>query len=116
MGMTESWAERAVSKWCTYCRKDTHNDNECWCTRAAPECSQHGYAPSRPFSPPVLAGMFATIPDEAPGFHDLKLPDLCRDDEHDMPTHLHIPGGKKYVHYCPTCKHKSVAFGVLVTC
>lgn len=22
-------------KWCTYCRADTHNDAECWCTRPA---------------------------------------------------------------------------------
>lgn len=28
--------ERAWNgKWCTYCRADTHNDAECWCTRPA---------------------------------------------------------------------------------
>lgn len=21
------------TKWCTYCRKDNHSDDECWCTR-----------------------------------------------------------------------------------
>lgn len=23
------------NKWCTYCRKNDHNDNECWSTRPA---------------------------------------------------------------------------------
>jgi hypothetical protein len=22
-----------MSKWCSYCSKDTHSDAECWCTR-----------------------------------------------------------------------------------
>lgn len=48
---------------------------------------------------------------EAPGFHDVTPLSMCRHPEHGMPMHLHIPAGKKYVHYCPSCGHKSVAFG-----
>lgn len=25
-----------LAKWCTHCRADTHNDEECWSTRAIP--------------------------------------------------------------------------------
>jgi hypothetical protein len=51
---------------------------------------------------------------DAPGFHAIDLARLCRDPEHGIPLELHVPDGKKYVHYCPSCGHKSVAFGRMV--
>ena len=104
-----------MAKWCNYCRKADHTDDECWCTRAIPAGAQYGYARPASYPPSVKAGKFATIPDEAPGFHDVNLPLHCKDSEHNFPTHLHIPGGKKYVHYCPSCRAKSVRFGLEVT-
>jgi hypothetical protein len=28
-----------AGKWCTHCRKASHNDSECWCTRVIPGSS-----------------------------------------------------------------------------
>lgn len=90
-------------KYCHYCCKADHSDSECWSTRAAG-------SQVRPFAMPI------DFLREPAGMQKLTLPQLCRHREHYMPTHLFIPGGHKYVHYCPGCQHKSVAFGVEVDC
>ena len=51
--------------------------------------------------------------DEPPGLHPVPNLLRCRDPEHGIPTHLYVPGGMKFVHYCKTCGHKSVAYGSL---
>ncbi|SHN40285.1 hypothetical protein SAMN02787076_06200 [Rhizobacter sp. OV335] len=54
--------------------------------------------------------------DEAPGFHRLPEKALCPDPEHGLPNFLYIPSGMRYVHYCPTCRQKSVAQSPHATC
>ena len=54
--------------------------------------------------------------EEAPGFHSLPETRSCRDPEHGLPNYLHIPSGMRYVHYCPTCRQKSVAYSPHVSC
>lgn len=53
---------------------------------------------------------------EAPGFHrvDERLP--CMDPSHGFPTHLYVPPGMKYVHYCPSCGQKAVVYSPTVWC
>ncbi len=63
--------------------------------------------------PPTLRGSPAG--DEAAGFHDIVLARLCQDRAHGIPADLDIPDGKKFVHYCPACRLKSVAFGRMVS-
>lgn len=55
-------------------------------------------------------------PHEAPGFHPVDGPKFCTSYEHNLPTHLYIPPGMKYVHYCPACGQKTVAYGNNVWC
>lgn len=102
-------------KWCSYCRKDDHNDNECWCTRAVPHPAKSAMDRALTGPEQVRATSFFTLPEEPPGFSDVDPIFMCKDPEHGFPTHLHVPSGKKYVHYCPSCRFKSVAFGVVVS-
>lgn len=37
------------------------------------------------------------------GFFDLPEINICKDSEHNPPTHLYIPPGKGYKHVCPSC-------------
>jgi hypothetical protein len=55
---------------------------------------------------------------EKPGFHPLDdvIKPFCTNPGHYFPTHLYIPAGSKYVHYCPACGQKSVTYGSSVTC
>lgn len=39
------------------------------------------------------------------GFFDLPISTICRNPEHNPPTHLYIPPGKGYKHVCPGCGH-----------
>lgn len=68
----------------------------------------------RTYPEPLRATPFFTMPEEPPGFHKVNPVFMCKHPEHSFPTHLHIPAGMKFVHYCPYCHHKSVAFGVVV--
>jgi hypothetical protein len=93
-----------MSKWCTVCEKDNHDTSECWGsgTQAVPPVKWK------------LSGI--GLPQEPPGFHKLTIPTRCRHPEHNFPTHLHVPGGMRYVHYCPACKHKSAVDGIETSC
>ena len=44
--------------------------------------------------------------EERSHFEDLDVAPKCNHPEHEPPTHLHIPFGKKYVHICPGCKRR----------
>ena len=39
----------------------------------------------------------------------------CRDPEHNPPTHIMIPSGKKLIHECPRCKQIKEVFSQVVT-
>jgi hypothetical protein len=92
-------------KYCHHCCKADHNDDECWSTHA-------DNGPARHRTPVMPIDVLR----EPGGMHKLTLPQLCRDPAHLMPSHLHIPGGHKFVHYCPSCQFKTVAFGVVTEC
>lgn len=68
-----------------------------------------------------LSETFATftpstnIPEETPGLHKMTAIPYCRDREHNPPTHLFVESGMRYVHYCPTCREKSVIIGQQVS-
>lgn len=89
--------------YCTHCKKDGHDDSECWCTRVVLE----GGGPMHTHG--------AILPKEAPGFHKLTIPELCRDRDHNFPSMLHVPAGSRFVHYCPTCGFKSAVNGIEVS-
>jgi hypothetical protein len=44
---------------------------------------------------------------------DLK--DICRDNEHNPPSHLHIPQGQGYKHICPTCGYTQIVIPPQIT-
>lgn len=46
--------------------------------------------------------------EEVSHFEDIEEPTKCTSTEHNPPTHLHIPNGKRYVHICPSCKTKII--------
>lgn len=41
-------------------------------------------------------------------FEDIEKDVTCKDPGHNIPSHLHIPQGKRYVHICPACGQRSV--------
>jgi len=45
---------------------------------------------------------------ERGGMFDLPKENVCRDPEHEPPTHISIPHGKGYRHICPSCGKKTV--------
>jgi len=44
--------------------------------------------------------------EERSHFEDLETTPKCNHPEHEPPTHLHIPLGKKYIHICPGCRRR----------
>jgi len=42
------------------------------------------------------------------GFEDIPVQEQCRHPEHNPPTHLYIPPGKRYRHVCPGCGQERV--------
>lgn len=44
--------------------------------------------------------------EERSHFEDLETAPKCNHPEHEPPTHLYIPRGKKYIHICPGCRRR----------
>jgi len=42
------------------------------------------------------------------GIEDDDKPEPCRHPEHNPPTHLYIPAGKRYRHICPGCGQEAI--------
>lgn len=40
----------------------------------------------------------------------------CTDINHNPPSHIYVPQGEMYIHYCPSCGHKSVIYPTVVYC
>jgi hypothetical protein len=75
--------------------------------------------PSIPgIQPGIFPNVFRQLPkqDEAPGFHPVDGARRCISSEHNFPSMLYVPGGMKYVHYCPSCGQKTTVIGNSVTC
>jgi hypothetical protein len=55
-------------------------------------------------------GLNKPLPDseKKSGFFDLPQQDICRDKEHNPPSHICIPQGKGYRHVCPSCGKETV--------
>lgn len=49
------------------------------------------------------------------GFFNLPTQEVCRNPDHNAPTHLHIPQGQGYRHICPSCGHTVVLTAPTVT-
>lgn len=41
-------------------------------------------------------------------FEDIEKIETCKHPEHNPPSHLYIPQGKRYVHICPSCGNREV--------
>lgn len=54
--------------------------------------------------------------DEPAGLHPVSEAVRCLDREHSPPSHLHVPAGHKWVHYCPSCKQKAVIYSSDTIC
>lgn len=57
-----------------------------------------------PFAPPG--------PDSVPksGFFPLEEQKICRDLQHNPPSHMVIPPGQGYLHVCPSCQRQVKIF------
>lgn len=91
-----------MNKWCTYCRKDNHNDTECWSTRAVVYDSLGKPSIGESMGP---NSMYVPVPQKS-GFERDPFGDVfgCLHPEHNPPTHLAIPAGQRYRHICPGCR------------
>ena len=47
------------------------------------------------------------------GFFDLPVQEICTHSEHNPPTHLHIPPGKGYRHFCPQCGKETILKNII---
>lgn len=50
------------------------------------------------------------------GFIDLEEISFCNHPQHNPPTHIVVPKGKAYYHYCPACGSKTVIYSREVYC
>lgn len=48
-------------------------------------------------------------------FEDIPLPERCTNAEHNPPSHVVIPPGKKMVHTCPACGKRTEVTPTQVT-
>lgn len=55
------------------------------------------------------------IPEKKGGFFDLPKSDVCKDPEHEPPSHICIPQGKGYRHVCPSCGKVAVLIPPQIT-
>jgi predicted RNA-binding Zn-ribbon protein involved in translation (DUF1610 family) len=47
-------------------------------------------------------------PQKQGGFFDLPKVQTCKSNEHNPPTHIHIPQGKGFKHICPACGKETI--------
>jgi hypothetical protein len=92
-------------KWCSHCQKDNHSDSECWSTRVVPSWTPvmpSGIHAIPPF--PKSEHLEALIAKAVrSGFEDDPEPQPCAHQEHNPPSHMVVPVGKRYRHVCPGC-------------
>jgi hypothetical protein len=85
-------------------RKGCNND-QCFCTGACQEII--GWKDKNPL--PFNRFPNSEFPNEEEShFEDIEETKTCCHIEHNPPTHLYIPHGKRYIHICPECKERTV--------
>jgi hypothetical protein len=113
--MTDGFAkkmneEEPIRRGCT--------NGQCFCSGACQEIIGWRKKDNHPFSlsPTEWLEQIQQTTDEKSHFEDIEQVKLCKNPEHNPPTHLHIPQGKRYVHICPGCNSRVILQPPQITC
>lgn len=87
----------------------------CFCTgacRVAGRCPNMIENMGQPIEwPKIIPSVVYPEPKKNGYFEPIPKIDICRDPEHNPPTHIYIPPDQQYVHICPSCRRQTIMRG-----